>query len=79
MTINKSGIKLGEVTGRNVSVEFTYTEKGKTYEGVLSIVMTNVGGLSVDDYEVIWADDIPKNYRSQTDDKKIYEAYLEST
>lgn len=76
MAINKSKIKIKDEVGRTVNVEFSYDEDVKTYNGVLTIMSNNIGGIPIDDYEVDWEDEQPKNYDPKVDDEKIYHAYL---
>lgn len=75
MSIEKNKIKINDELGRTINIGFTYTEKGKTYEGVLTLMTTNTGGMAIEDYDIIW-DESPENYDPDVDNKKVYEAYL---
>ncbi len=77
MSLKPGKIKIGGINGRTININFTYkSDDGKIYDGILTVMSTDVGGITTDDYEVIWSDEEPKEYESDKDDEVIYDKFL---
>lgn len=75
-SFNPENIKFDEEEiSKEYSVGFEYeSSDGKFYNGTLTVMITPVGGMVRERYEVTWVDGEPPEY-TKKDEERIYEAY----